>query len=141
MQVTEEYRRHHVRPQLWPQVQQLLRNCAAWETCLNDHRNLLRSPLHHFQRCEQHDGGDRREQQLVNEQLADHCCPAGRPFWQNACLQELCTSHAGLGAWVYAHHEIRGGVAFCVALHAHLKSTDNSMNSRYCRLDGFRVLF
>lgn len=59
---------------------------AGGGTCLNDERYLLGCALHGFQGSKEHDGGDWRKQQLVHQQLADDCRPAGRPLWQYACF-------------------------------------------------------
>lgn len=56
---------------------------------LYDYKDLVRTPFHHLQSGKQHDGGHRRKEQLIYQQLANHSCPARWPLWQYVCLQEL----------------------------------------------------
>ena len=65
------------------------RRLQGSEMHLYHYEDLLRSPFHHLQRGEQHDGGHRRKEQLIYQQLANHSCPACWPLRQDVCLQEL----------------------------------------------------
>ena len=59
------------------------------EMHLYDCKDLVRTSLHHLQSGKEHNGGHRRKEQLIYQQLANNSCPAGRPLWQYVCLQEL----------------------------------------------------